>query len=596
MSKSDKQALNNAGKIIERFGGIRPMAAKIDTPVTTVQGWKKRDVIPGTRRDQILAAASDNNIDLSDLSDGKDIANQNGQPAIETKTPVAIPTVKSGEDAPSPSTPSSSTPSTPSTTQSQSQSHAELMAAIEQSGRKTMIGSVWIATGLILLTGAVAAFLLWPGVKKSAQKIEEQSQKLTSLETEVEDVNERASFYKSIVPENIQEKMDDLQTQARNIQTTVTQLSERADEISSGVFSADAGPLSQRLAVIEQQMAEFSGVQGNFGKLVARIKNLEESIPGQEQLSGSVSELRTMVENMDTQNTSETLDQNLAEAQDEQGALGETLEGVGGNDLKAAAMLIAFSQLRDSLNREAPFENDLALLQKLAGSDNVELQDSLLRLAPHANGGVLTAQGLSGEFKGLAGDIVVSSLKGEDVSFKDKAKARLNNVFQVEKQGSLVSGTDTQVKVAKAQSLLDEGDIQGAISELQTLDGEAAQTAQPFIQQAQVSLLSEKVQQMLGETILSKISGQLPVSNMLQGMGLPDQGVGLPDGAVPTTPAPTPTPNMPQIQVPSFSMDAVKENLEGAIPTPAPEVIRDEESGVTILPTQPGFKGFSSGQ
>ena len=66
---SKKQPLKNAAEIIERFGGIRPMAAKIDTPVTTVQGWKKRDVIPGTRRAQIMDAASEHNIDISDLTE-----------------------------------------------------------------------------------------------------------------------------------------------------------------------------------------------------------------------------------------------------------------------------------------------------------------------------------------------------------------------------------------------------------------------------------------------------------------------------------------------------------------------------------------------
>ena len=79
MSKNRKQALGNSGQIIERFGGIRPMAAKISTPVTTVEGWKKRDVIPGTRREQIIKAASENNIDLSDLLDGADVANENAQ-------------------------------------------------------------------------------------------------------------------------------------------------------------------------------------------------------------------------------------------------------------------------------------------------------------------------------------------------------------------------------------------------------------------------------------------------------------------------------------------------------------------------------------
>ncbi len=45
-------------QVIDRFGGIRPMAAKLETPVTTVQGWKKRGVIPAGRHADILAAAS----------------------------------------------------------------------------------------------------------------------------------------------------------------------------------------------------------------------------------------------------------------------------------------------------------------------------------------------------------------------------------------------------------------------------------------------------------------------------------------------------------------------------------------------------------
>ncbi|WP_186457438.1 COG4223 family protein [Nitrospirillum amazonense] len=44
--------------IVERFGGIRPMAAKLGIPVTTVQGWKKRGHIPPNRRADLEAAAS----------------------------------------------------------------------------------------------------------------------------------------------------------------------------------------------------------------------------------------------------------------------------------------------------------------------------------------------------------------------------------------------------------------------------------------------------------------------------------------------------------------------------------------------------------
>ena len=120
---------------------------------------------------------------------------------------------------------------------------------------------------------------------------------------------------------------------------------------------------------------------------------------------------------------------------------------------------------------------------------------------------VLTRQGLSTEFRGLAGDIVVSSLKGEDISIRERAKARLNDVMTIEKDGE-PAGTDTQATVAKAQLLLDQGDVQGAMAELQKLEGGAAETAQPFMQQLQATLQAEETQQLLRNSLTSKVTGQ----------------------------------------------------------------------------------------
>jgi len=53
-----------AESIIDRFGGIRPMATKLAVPVTTVQGWKKRGIIPQLRHVDILAAAARENITI----------------------------------------------------------------------------------------------------------------------------------------------------------------------------------------------------------------------------------------------------------------------------------------------------------------------------------------------------------------------------------------------------------------------------------------------------------------------------------------------------------------------------------------------------
>ena len=250
----------------------------------------------------------------------------------------------------------------------------------------------------------------------------------------------------------------------------------------------------------------------------------------------------------------------MAETQNapEKTALGNTLQGVSGSDMKAAALLIAFSQLRESLNRNAPFEQDVVLLQKLVGNDDPELQAALTKLAPQASkGGVLTSEGLSNEFKGVAGDIVFSSLAGEDVSVTDKAKVRLTQILNVKKDGELVGGTETQKTVSKAQEQLDQGDVQGAIFTLQSLDGEAKTKAAPFIEQAQATVLADQIQNMLRQMIVANVGTNI---NAASGTAV------VKDVAK---------------QVQSLG--------EGS-------VVKDEESGFAVLPAPKGFKGFSSGQ
>jgi hypothetical protein len=65
MNDADNIDLTDTAAIIEAFGGIRPMAHKLDVPVSTVQGWKQRDTIPENRTADILAAANTHNVDLA---------------------------------------------------------------------------------------------------------------------------------------------------------------------------------------------------------------------------------------------------------------------------------------------------------------------------------------------------------------------------------------------------------------------------------------------------------------------------------------------------------------------------------------------------
>jgi len=569
MSLEDIDALKNASVIIERFGGIRPMAAKVGAPVTTVQGWKKRDVIPGARRADVLRAANENSIDISDIvSDAKPVA----APSV-----AAVAKAVKAEDSafiePSATTNNDDIKITvepiarPKTTYAPpiDATHEELMAAIARGQKKAVSASAWTAVAIVAILAGAGAFALWPSAKKLEQhevQIATLEGKMGAVDKDVQSMNESAEFLKGMVPDNMRKTLSELKAEAAAIKEDVENVAKQAEDISKTVLAADAGSLSDRMAILEAKFGDMEGGQA-LKDMTARIRNLEVTLAGQEQLGASMAELSKIVDSLDGQVN--MLDTKLAEVQNAPGsALGQTLAGVSGSDMKAAALLIAFSQLRDSLNRNAPFEDDLVLLQKLAGGDDPELQAALMRLAPHAEkGGVLTSEGLSEEFKSYTGDIVFSSLKGEDVSITDKAKARLTQALNVKKDGELLGGTPTQKTVAKAQEQLANNDVQGAIATLQTLDGEARVKAAPFIEQAEATVLADQIQNMLRQMIVANVG-----SSMSTASGM-------------TAPAAT-------------TLDNVTNQIKQVLPGQA--VVKDEESGFAILPAPKGFKGFSPGQ
>ncbi len=72
MSDGANAKLSDTAAVIDAFGGIRPMAHKLDVPVSTVQGWKQRNVIPDNRVADILAAAATHSVDLANIATPSD--------------------------------------------------------------------------------------------------------------------------------------------------------------------------------------------------------------------------------------------------------------------------------------------------------------------------------------------------------------------------------------------------------------------------------------------------------------------------------------------------------------------------------------------
>lgn len=515
---AENGSLENAEAIIERFGGIRPMASKMDIPVTTVQGWKKRNVIPENRREDVLHAARMNNIDLSDLMGRTANENRLNDARIEAAGPSEAPTSR-----PAPVMAPEPKRETPSFSQELMMN--KIKAAEKSAVRKSLFGSTAL---LVLVAGGLTALLLWP----VNEQVTQNSQAIAGLEQKIETQNaQNRTFLQGLVPDDMADKLGALRDQAQSIQERVntlsTTLSTQADTMARGVLGADAGTLEQRLSVVEEQVRQISGGGVNVGALFDRVRALQNNVQGQAQLSKAMSELSDLL--LQTKQQGGDLNETLEAVQGDDSALGQSLEGVSGDQLKAAAMLMAFTQVRSALNRQEPFGDDLALmLNMLDGNISPELMASVEALGPKAGQGVLTPGGLSKELRGLAGDIVVSSLKGEDVSVQEKAMARLHDVLQVQKDGEPVTGTDTQAAVARAQALLDQGNVEGALVELQQLQGGARQSAQPLIDNATATLVAERMQALLSESVAGQVHATTPaIAQSMSFEGLMQQMEGL---------------------------------------------------------------------
>ena len=530
MSKSNPEVIENAEDVIERFGGIRPMAKKIDVAVTTIQGWKKRGVIPANRREMIIEAAEVHGVELPEslqenLEQGR--ANENEKP--ESSTPsvssfVSVPSVSldvtEGEDKEE----EIDTVLEPLVAERRDEERAETFSRVPVEAPKAqtrkqeeevLLGdsiavqikkaegrAVTKATliTIILITASMAGayFVLQPfAPSETSPEIAALESKVSSMEQDLANIESEQRSFRDLIPDNFRDQLGALKQQSENAQIALGDAIARAETLSQNVLGAEN--MQERLSYLESALAELRS-SPQFSSLVERMQTMRQSPTGQQQLDQSVNELSALV--MNTEGEDAKFDEALGTAREQSTALSQTFEGVPKDDLKAAVILLGFSQLREALNRNnEPFEDDLVLLMNFVGKDDTTLRSSLERLAPHANQGVLSPEGLSAEFRSLAGEAVVASLKGEDVSMQEKAKARMNQIFSVQKDGELLTGTETQAQINETQNLLASGDLEAAILQAAKIDGPAAGVLAPWIEKAQATLTAQQTQTIMDQVL-----------------------------------------------------------------------------------------------
>ena len=127
-----------------------------------------------------------------------------------------------------------------------------------------------------------------------------------------------------------------------------------------------------------------------------------------------------------------------------------------------------------------PFGEELASLERV-----LPMSPDLRALSRLAQTGVPTRAGLAAEFESLAGRAATAARNpGEGADLLARIRYALSSIVSI-RQVSSTWGSTPDAKLARAQRLLDEGDVEGAIRALDALPDPARMVLAPWLASAE---------------------------------------------------------------------------------------------------------------
>lgn len=508
LNAEEKEIFNfrpmSAEAVIAAFGGLRPLANKLNIPASTVQGWRQRGTVPEARYVDILLAAHAEAIDPETLwgDDGED---GTGGSAASGEDDGESNERRRGRDRRRRRV----SPDEKGVVRGGSYVGPDRRTGIDRrtfevrqlnrinSEKKRFVNRTVVMTAFFLIAALYAGmFLLTPEfleVKKKAGEVENMQARVDDLNRRILELQKtqkaqrQQSKREASFGQKLNQRLGDVEQIARNLGTAADNVTKPVTDVVGKV--ADTAVAAANTTAAGKNISSFLQLLGNMNAL-------GKTEGGKASIDRALGKLRHVLAVAPTDTAALNGAVGNARQTDKDVAL--LLGNVNANDLGAAALLLAFNELRGDLGSKRSFNEDLLIMEKFIG-DDPEMKKSLARLKPYAESGVLSRRQLQKEFEGLASDIVMARLQGKDLSVQDQMMKRLSALVKVRKVDD-VTGTSEDAVVARAQILLNRGDVKGAIRELQSLEGAPAEAAAPFLEQAAGNVMAEDASaQMLGK-------------------------------------------------------------------------------------------------
>ena len=266
----------------------------------------------------------------------------------------------------------------------------------------------------------------------------------------------------------------------------VATITGRVDELESGI-AGSAIAVSQ--AVDERLAAVEAGVEGSaraedVATITARVDELESCIAGRAR-GTEVEAIGARIDPLESALAGTAAV--LANVEHRLAVLEEAPAGVR----KVAELVNAVGQLRRAVSAGQPYALELDGLRAIAAPlGDSQLESAIAALEEHVDAGVPTLDNLRERFSSLAPRLVRADAFGPDPDWVDKTLDRLSSVVSVRRIGE-IEGDSVEAKVARAESRLAAGNLEGAVASLGDLQGAALLVLEVWLADARARLAAD---------------------------------------------------------------------------------------------------------
>ncbi|WP_085906277.1 COG4223 family protein [Kiloniella majae] len=491
-------------EIINAFGGLRPLASKLGIAVSTVQGWKERDSIPSARHEDILKAAAKAKITLnvarvreSDLllSDEaeQDASTDKSDIKSTLKATSSIPV--SGSKAAVGDKSDDASAST-NIEKDNDVDHGQNEAGEELPNTQTVVAvkkgsslnSFFYGVGFCALAMAAAVFFRseWlPLVEKiptfgadgetaSVSSLEERIAGLEQdvLNTQNKGVDQNRFLALSETVRTLKLQQSELERQLNGLTSGgVVVTSSDADKDLVDALRTELEQTRQRLDVIESTGLASSSVGDSLN-----ATSVQQLASIRTQINALVSEVEGMKTGAPVSSPA-------------------LISGVSGPATGDVYLALGVLQLRDALRGSGPFVKELDLVRAVA-PENSTIRELVSPLSSFAAVGLPSLTDLRASFPSAARDALSADKIAGGQTWVDKAIGRVTDVVSI-RPIDILDGQGTSSVLARAENYLKDGDLSGALLELENLTSAATSGMQDWLLLANQRQEGEQISQQL---------------------------------------------------------------------------------------------------